>query len=108
METVFSFFIGQKPCIFVIRKMYLESKEKPSKLDFTPSLEGARTFRKWSKVSKRVSINPRFMVRTAGNTVIPIILSEVTLYAYGKTSRKTTVLNIGTLVYLAMVTSLFL
>ena len=48
------------------------------------------------------------MVLTAGNTVIPIVLWEVTLYTHGITSRKTTVLNIGTLVYLAMITSLFL
>ena len=102
------FFIGQKLCIFAFRKMHLESKEKPSKLDAIPSHEGARTFRKLSKVSKRVSINPRFMVLTAGNTVIPIVLWEVTLYTHGITARKTTVLNIGTLVYLALTTSLFL
>jgi hypothetical protein len=59
--------------------MHLESKEKPNKLDFIPSQEGARAFRKSSKVSKRVSINPRFMVLTAGNTVIPVVLWEVTL-----------------------------
>jgi hypothetical protein len=73
------FFIGQKPCISVFRKMHLESKEKPSKLDFIPSHEGARKFRKWSKVSKSVSVNPRFMVLTVGNTVIPIVLWQVTL-----------------------------
>jgi hypothetical protein len=88
--------------------MHLESKEKLSKLDFIPSQEGARKFGKWGKVSKSVRINLRFMVLTAGNTVIPIVLWEVTLYAHGITSRKTTILNIGTLVYLAMVTSLFL
>jgi len=88
--------------------MHQESEEKPSKLNYIPSHEGAWTFRKWWEVSKRVSINLRFMVLTAGNIVIPIVLWDVTLYAYGITSRKTTVLNIGTLVYLAMVTSLFL
>jgi len=88
--------------------MHLKSEEMPSKLNSIPLLECAGTFIKWSNVSKRVSINPRLMVRTAGNTVIPIVLWEVTLYAYGITSRKNTVLNIGALVYLAMVTSLFL
>jgi len=87
--------------------MHLESEEKPSKLDFIPSHVGARTFRKWSKVSKRVSINPRFMLLTAGKTAIPIVFWEVTLHAHGIISRKTTVLNIGTFVYLAMVTSWF-
>ena len=88
--------------------MHLESNEKPSKLDFIPSHEGGWKFRKWSKVSKRVCINPRFMVLIAGNTIIPIVLWEVKLYAHGITSQKTMVLNIGTLVYLAMVTSIFL
>jgi hypothetical protein len=88
--------------------MHLKSREKPSNLDSIPSHEAAQTFRKWSKVSKRVSINPRFMVHTAGNSVIPLVLWEVTLYAHGITSRKTALLNIGTLVYLAMVISLFL
>ena len=87
--------------------MHLKSKEKPSQHDSIPSQEGAHTFKKWSKVSRRVSINPRFMVLTAGDTVIPIVLWGITQYAYGTSSRRTTVLNTGTLVYLATVTSLF-
>jgi hypothetical protein len=78
--------------------MHLKSKEKPSKLDSIPSHEGAWTFRKWSKVSQRVSINLRFMVLTAGNTVISTVLWEVTLYANGITPWKAMVLNIRTLV----------
>ena len=101
------FFTGKITCIFVFRKMHLKSRKKPSQHGSTLSQEGAHTFKKWGKVSGRVRINPRFMVLTAGDTVIPIVLWGITQYAYGITSRRTTVLNIGTLVYLATVTSLF-
>jgi hypothetical protein len=81
------FSTGQKPCTFVFRKMHLKLKENSSVLDFTPSQEGACKFRIGRK--KRVSINPGFIVLTAGKTVIPIVLWEVTLHANGITSRKT-------------------
>jgi hypothetical protein len=87
--------------------MHLKSKEKASELDFIPSHGGEWKFEKWRKASKCVSINPRFVVITAVNTIMPIVLWDVTLHAHAIISQKTTVLNIDILVYLTIVASLF-
>jgi hypothetical protein len=92
------FFTGQKPCIFVIRKMLLKLKENPSVLDSIPSHEDAPKFTIWNKVFKHVSINPRFMVVTAGNTAIHSPLESNVIRSW----------SFVILIYLATVTSLFL